>query len=78
MEHVLTMANLKLKPSLFTPHPIANIKVFLIEILRFAKAGKSKQSSLTHDLASSLVCTSSLTVTLGLRFSCPPANVHWQ
>ena len=28
---------------------------FLIEILRFAKFGKSKQSSFTHDLASTLV-----------------------
>ena len=25
MEHVLTMANLKLKPSLFTPHPSEHV-----------------------------------------------------
>ena len=29
MEHILTMANLKLKPSLFTPHPTPHLLIFV-------------------------------------------------
>ena len=48
---------------------------FLIKILRFSEIGKSKQSSFSHDLVSTLVYEP---LDLGSRFSGPLANVRCQ